>query len=552
MQHSIKTKIIFSYSLVTIMFTTLLMVALYTKEKDNVLELALKSSSELASMHANLLSREFSQYISMLKVVSGDIQIKQGDTEHIKSALNRLMSVGDDSFLNAVYVDNALNLIDSKGFTGKISHSAFLTAEQWRGKEFNITSPLKSQFEGELVTMVAVPILDDDNNWQGTLATAVSLSKLSDRLSSIKLARDSYAWLSDANGNIISHPNDDFIMSFNLSEAESFGFPGFDKVLNKVKVQEFGYGEYQDINIDEEKVVTFAKVENVPGWTLYITTLKSDIIKDVNEILISLLITSIFLMTICLWFIYQLSQRMTKPIVQLTREVSHSINMPGSPITVIRSGDEIEKLSIAFSQTLIKTNMYAQYLEEMVRSRTKEVEAKNNQLETQNVKLEELASKDALTNLYNRRAFQIFVTKEIARVKRYRSEASLAVVDIDHFKQINDTHGHAVGDDILRKLAGILITQSRIENVSCRWGGEEFVILIPEADSQKAFCYIDTLRTTISQSDFSPVESLTISSGISSCQLTDTFENWFQRADAALYTAKNSGRNKVIVDKCHL
>jgi diguanylate cyclase (GGDEF)-like protein len=548
MFHSIKAKVITIFSLVMIAFTSVLLITIFINERDRVLDLALENSTKISKMHANLLSQEFARYVVMLKMLSNNPKTKLGDKATIARQLQRLMTMGRGNFINAIYVDKNLNLTDVLGNTNKVTHSSFIRAEQWVGKEYNISTPVITRFEKAPVIMVGVPILDTQNNWIGTLAVAVPLTIISAKLAEIKLAKESYAWLTDSNGLMVSHPNKSFIMKNKLSMTESADYPGFYKIVRQTKLQNDGYGRYRDAKLNESKIVTFSKVDYLPGWTLFVTTKESEIFHAIYTIMYDVLVTSIILMVIFLLLISELSNRITKPIVQLTKDVKASVKDKKSYLKIIDSDDEIGQLSKAFHDSLQKIHLHTIHLEQMVNHRTQEITDKNLLLNQQNEKLEQLASKDPLTLLYNRRAFSALVDKEISRAKRHHFPVTLVILDIDHFKKINDEFGHNVGDDILCRFADELSVNMRKENLICRWGGEEFVILIPEATSPMVFKHIEALRQKISQMDFAPIDKLTFSAGMATLRIEEPFKEWFQRADSALYNAKGSGRNKIVVD----
>jgi diguanylate cyclase (GGDEF)-like protein len=548
MFHSIKAKVITIFSLVMIAFTSVLLITIFINERDRVLDLALENSTKISKMHANLLSQEFARYVVMLKMLSNNPKTKLGDKATIARQLQRLMTMGRGNFINAIYVDKNLNLTDVLGNTNKVTHSSFIRAEQWVGKEYNISTPVITRFEKAPVIMVGVPILDTQNNWIGTLAVAVPLTIISAKLAEIKLAKESYAWLTDSNGLMVSHPNKSFIMKNKLSMTESADYPGFYKIVRQTKLQNDGYGRYRDAKLNESKIVTFSKVDYLPGWTLFVTTKESEIFHAIYTIMYDVLVTSIILMVIFLLLISELSNRITKPIVQLTKDVKASVKDKKSYLKIIDSDDEIGQLSKAFHDSLQKIHLHTIHLEQMVNHRTQEITDKNLLLNQQNEKLEQLASKDPLTLLYNRRAFSALVDKEISRAKRHHFPVTLVILDIDYFKKINDEFGHNVGDDILCRFADELSINMRKENLICRWGGEEFVILIPEATSAMVFKHIEALRQKISQMDFAPIDKLTFSAGMATLRIEEPFKEWFQRADSALYNAKGSGRNKIVVD----
>jgi hypothetical protein len=164
MFHSIKAKVITIFSLVMIAFTSVLLITIFINERDRVLDLALENSTKISKMHANLLSQEFARYVVMLKMLSNNPKTKLGDKATIARQLQRLMTMGRGNFINAIYVDKNLNLTDVLGNTNKVTHSSFIRAEQWVGKEYNISTPVITRFEKAPVIMVGVPILDTQNN----------------------------------------------------------------------------------------------------------------------------------------------------------------------------------------------------------------------------------------------------------------------------------------------------------------------------------------------------------------------------------------------------
>lgn len=159
--------------------------------------------------------------------------------------------------------------------------------------------------------------------------------------------------------------------------------------------------------------------------------------------------------------------------------------------------------------------------------------------------LEYLAAVDALTSLFNRRKFDELLDHEIAREKRYQLGLSVIFCDIDNFKQVNDIHGHSVGDKILIAFASALKENLRKSDFIARWGGEEFVILITNEDAQTVKAIAEKIRNKIECCDFIEVGKLTASFGVTHCLEGDDKETIIKRADKALYQAKEYGRNRV-------
>lgn len=168
-----------------------------------------------------------------------------------------------------------------------------------------------------------------------------------------------------------------------------------------------------------------------------------------------------------------------------------------------------------------------------------------------NRRLEELATTDALTRLLNRRALLDRLSVEVDRARRFRSQLSLLMVDVDHFKAINDEHGHLVGDDILRQTGTLLGGAVRTIDVAARYGGEEFVVILPETAQDGAAVFAERLREQVAEQSFEAAGErnfhLTCSIGVAtfpSPRVAST-EDLFARADEALYRAKSGGRNQV-------
>lgn len=161
--------------------------------------------------------------------------------------------------------------------------------------------------------------------------------------------------------------------------------------------------------------------------------------------------------------------------------------------------------------------------------------------------LQRLADFDALTGIYNRRKFREILERETQRAKRYAQPLSLAVVDLDHFKKINDCYGHSEGDKVLETFAGVLRDNLRQSDYYARWGGEEFIILMSHTDLQTAEKVAEKLRKLLAEVNFGNNINISASTGIASLQANEAVNSLIKRADEALYVAKNNGRNCVRV-----
>jgi diguanylate cyclase (GGDEF)-like protein/PAS domain S-box-containing protein len=176
-----------------------------------------------------------------------------------------------------------------------------------------------------------------------------------------------------------------------------------------------------------------------------------------------------------------------------------------------------------------------------------ELVARNAELQALAIRLEELATTDALTATYNRRKFNELVETEIGRARRYGGPLSLFILDIDHFKDVNDTFGHEAGDAVLVKLAELVRGTSRAVDIVSRWGGEEFVVLTPGTDAVTAGAAAERLRLALARQSFPSCDTVTASFGVADYRPGDSPDQLFARADVALYKAKLGGRNRVVV-----
>ena len=160
-------------------------------------------------------------------------------------------------------------------------------------------------------------------------------------------------------------------------------------------------------------------------------------------------------------------------------------------------------------------------------------------------KYEVMASTDSLTGLYNRRKFLELYNSSVLTMEQRGNEMSLLILDIDYFKKVNDTFGHGVGDGVLIQISHALLKNLRNIDIVCRWGGEEFVVLLPAVDLNNAMFLAEKLRCSIEAMNIDTVGKVSASFGVTQVNIGDDLEDVVARADAALYEAKASGRNCV-------
>jgi diguanylate cyclase (GGDEF)-like protein len=205
---------------------------------------------------------------------------------------------------------------------------------------------------------------------------------------------------------------------------------------------------------------------------------------------------------------------------------------------------------IVLSLGMLVLKQYAQMrhkLEVLVEERTAELKEKSEELERQ-------ATHDKLTQLFNRRYADDYLERQIESAKRYNRDFTIALADIDHFKQINDRFSHAVGDAVLRRVGEILVNRCRKTDVVARYGGEEFLLCFPDTNTEFAEQICSQIRTAVESADWSDISKdfgthlyITISFGIATTGNDSRRASILSDADTRLYQAKKKGRNLVVV-----
>ena len=210
--------------------------------------------------------------------------------------------------------------------------------------------------------------------------------------------------------------------------------------------------------------------------------------------------------------------------------------------------NELDEVVGIISQKELLRVVYNKWIDIIKKEGTK-ISKTNEELLKTKSKLEEKASLDFLTQIYNRQRFETFLDYEIKKHSRYEDATfSIFIVDLDYFKDINDNYGHLKGDYILQEIAKILKLTSRETDIVARWGGEEFIVLLPYTQIDDALLVAEKLRSTVEGHDYGDVDDVTCSIGVAHSHHNDTKDTIFERADKALYKAKELGRNRVEIE----
>lgn len=280
--------------------------------------------------------------------------------------------------------------------------------------------------------------------------------------------------------------------------------------------------------------------ENDLGWWIVARQPVETAYADANRVLWLGLAIGLVAGILAALIAWQLAGHLSDDLKRLAQSASR-LNTSSEAIPILHSNREVFRLSHTLrhmTQQLLNAN---EDMQEQVRLRTLELEVANTELERQ-------ASTDLLTQLQNRRGFENRAQLALALARRSGRPLSVMSLDVDFFKRINDQYGHDIGDRVLTKFAAVLCQRTRQTDIVARFGGEEFVILLPDTDALAAMAMAHDLLRTVERTEMPSVGHITASAGVSSLRnqtAADGLPEMIKRSDEALYEAKHSGRNRV-------
>jgi diguanylate cyclase (GGDEF)-like protein len=257
----------------------------------------------------------------------------------------------------------------------------------------------------------------------------------------------------------------------------------------------------------------------------------------------------------------RIKTKTSTPVIMVTGEnvgrMAADAIRRGATDYVVKFGDYLFTIPLVVEKnlTVAKVKRENELLRVELERALREVREKNEALERSLTRVEEMAATDPLTGLYNRRHFGKVLEQLFAESQRYDQDLSCVMIDLDGFKQINDVyHNHAVGDQILTVAARIISANLRKADVAARYGGDEFILLLPHASAEEAATMVQRVRDEYRQASSIILrrnEGATMSVGIGSKRVDDPVspEQLVASADAALYQAKNAGRNRIMLSR---
>lgn len=290
------------------------------------------------------------------------------------------------------------------------------------------------------------------------------------------------------------------------------------------------------------------------GWRIVARQPMELALRPVRELRRELVLLGIFVAAALVLAALVLARRVSRPVEELARiarRVETERVVPAFPAQP--ASTELAHLSDAM-QSMAQSLLDKEHaLEQANTTLEAQVQQRTAELQAANAALEHLATRDPLTGLHNRRSLDTRLDEALALDRRYGGQNGrvhgLLLIDVDHFKHINDTHGHPAGDAVLRQLAQLLLSTVRVSDVAARFGGEEFAVLLPELSGPlDAVMTAEKIRQSVEGARFGEVGRVTVSIGVSLATPEEAdAQALIDRADAALYEAKRGGRNAVVL-----
>ncbi|MBJ6727383.1 diguanylate cyclase [Geomesophilobacter sediminis] len=380
----------------------------------------------------------------------------------------------------------------------------------------DISQPYVSPKSGSPSIVIAVPI-DSGNGIQGFLAGSISLTKdiFLEEVMGYKIGKRGYLYLFDRNRDLILHPDKTRILKHDIP-------PGVNKLLDRALAGFEGSGE--TVNSRGIPQVVSVKRLRMADWILAASYPQDEAYEKIKSFSFFLVAGAVFVSAISVALVRFLTRRVTANLNSFTAQIKQMKKNPGSCGSIrIDGDDEISVLAETFNELM------------------SEVGAAREQLD-------ELSRTDHLTGLSNRRHLELEAPKLFALAKRQSGSTAVLMLDIDHFKKVNDGYGHDVGDVVLVQVASLLRGQVRPYDLVVRFGGEEFLLFLPLIGRNDALKFAERVRLSIAKTPIQAGDqtlTVTASIGLHVTEESSDLAAQISKADCALYQAKNGGRNRV-------
>jgi diguanylate cyclase (GGDEF)-like protein len=543
---SVRTKIIGFALLATLIPSVGFGLLTYQNSKRILTESAATEMSGVSSHVAREIDLWFRERIYDVRVFSSSYVVQENLESYIRTLDAKKLAVHNSDA--KAQIGNYLNLVHAKfAFYRRLSvhdpSGATVAETSPGGGELDLPDDWLRQaaehkiifgnmrpddHNDHIVLPVAVPVQSAIGAFLGILVGEIDMHHLRDKLSALTADFDGKSYVLDRTGLLIAKNNGESSNTHSIDAnvvADLFSNP---KQLL----------EYEGID-SSQSVGVFAPVQAV-DWGVVVERQKSIVFASVTELRnVTAAVVAILLVMIGLTA-YLLSQGIVRPLQRLVSGASK-----------ISSGDLDVDLPIKRKDELGYTTLVFNSMVERLRENRAQLAAINEALQHKNSELEHISITDALTGIFNRRHMMNLLERHMRVFHRGKRPFSLLLLDIDHFKAVNDTYGHVVGDRILASVAGIVRDSLRVIDYAGRYGGEEFIVLLVDTGIEDAKRTAERIRSSVA-SKIHTFEAnqinVTISIGIATYDNErEQMEDLIKRSDNALYKSKHEGRDRVTV-----
>ncbi len=431
---------------------------------------------------------------------------------------------------------------DTQGLDKFANESCYLQTR--RSGEWSLSRVKRNPLTGEPTIFMSQPILDSHGKQTGVLLGELRIDYIEAIRARVKFGKKGHSAIVDATGHVIAHPNPAWMKE--IRDLSSWPIVK-DMMAGKTGVTTF-YSPFIKANM----VAGYAAVPGI-GWGIMVPQPESEVAAQVNELMRSHLIWATIGVILAIALAVLLARWITRPLDNLAsagRELMQDGSLGNLPEIRSNSPKEIRDLGAVLRSLIAGLQRSRNEVHELNASLQQRVDQATQQLRATNEKLELLARRDSLTELANRRFFENSLSQALSRRSGDVGHVCVMLVDIDHFKQINDAYGHAAGDTVLSHVARVLERGMRSEDLVARYGGDEFVAYMRcsnDVGMQRAREIRDAVDNYAIPCGDKNIH-ITVSIGLY-CQILQPgldVNKLLSNADDAMYRAKKQGRNRVV------
>lgn len=496
---------------VSFLFVISLVVSYFHLKKELV-KRSLFLNYEYASKIASNTNRKLQDILNELKH-SADIigqgfdqrTFKEHEVERLKNLSHHFdtLIIGNSQGSVTEYTLKQLNL-DQRQVSTSLGVQGSL-----RSKHAYISPPYYS-VRNNLVICISQPIFDNKHNYKGYVGTLIHLKKtniINELLPLEYNYKNNNIYIIDRNGKIIFDPN----------RKKIGGLVAQNSSMASIEYRKSGKTELIN-DIGTKYIAGFAYIPTT-GWIVVSQEPLADLIDEIKLIIFRLGGVILIFYLLIFYIVWRAAALIASPLHELAKMAS-ALNQPETKTKINKIRPwyyEVQKFKLSLLSSIEK---FSSKIDEM----------------------NFYINSDPLTQLFNRRGMEIFVKEKIDSDIHF----SILLIDIDRFKRVNDTYGHDIGDEVLKILAKLMQENFRKEDLCCRYGGEEFIVVIPNNNKQKIYESAERFRRIVEAFEIDNVGRITISIGIASWpDSAEEFSQVLKIADNNLYYAKNNGRNQI-------